>query len=500
FIDRKFGKKKVEYLHPILEEILKETYGIIVYQEQVIQIANKIGGLSLAEADILRRAMGKKDLQSMKAQKTQFIKGAIAKGISKKIAEEIFTAIDKFANYGFNKSHAVAYSYIAYQTAYLKAHYTAEFLAANLTNEFENTTKVTKFLEDCRRLKIEILPPDVNNPSVNFDVVDGKIQFGLSAIKNVGKGAVEEIIRSRDKLERDFTSIFDFCLNVDTRIVNKRALEGLVTAGAFDCCKASRASLFRSVELAIEHAHKVQNSKLSSGNSLFGETEEIAIAEPELLFDEPWGEKDRLAKEREVVGFYVTGHPLRKYEVEYKSFSNFHIGETEQTEEIENVRACGVITNVKTKIDRAGNKMAFFTIDDFSGSCECLMFSKVFAEYGKYVQKEEPVFVVGNLESSGDTVKMHVNKLIPIDTARNELSRSIRINIVREKIPAEKLRELQAVLETYPGKIPVFIQLFSNGNNSSLFALKNHRVELSNDLLKKLIEMFGEDSFLLVTK
>ncbi|MCW8823639.1 MAG: OB-fold nucleic acid binding domain-containing protein, partial [Ignavibacteriaceae bacterium] len=270
--------------------------------------------------------------------------------------------------------------------------------------------------------------------------------------------------------------------------------------GAFDCCKASRASLFRSVELAIEHAHKVQNSKLSSGNSLFGETEEIAIAEPELLFDEPWGEKDRLAKEREVVGFYVTGHPLRKYEVEYKSFSNFHIGETEQTEEIENVRACGVITNVKTKIDRAGNKMAFFTIDDFSGSCECLMFSKVFAEYGKYVQKEEPVFVVGNLESSGDTVKMHVNKLIPIDTARNELSRSIRINIVREKIPAEKLRELQAVLETYPGKIPVFIQLFSNGNNSSLFALKNHRVELSNDLLKKLIEMFGEDSFLLVTK
>jgi len=500
FIDRKFGKRKVEYLHPILEEILKETYGIIVYQEQVIQIANKIGGLSLAEADILRRAIGKKDLQAMKEQKTKFIKGAIAKGISKKIAEEIFTAIDKFANYGFNKSHAVAYSYIAYQTAYLKAHYTAEFLAANLTNEFENTSKVTKFLEDCRRLKIEIVPPDVNNPSVNFDVNDGKIQFGLSAIKNVGKGAVEEIIKSRDKIGRDFTSIFDFCLNVDTRIVNKRALEGLVTAGAFDCIDTNRASLFKSAELALDHAHKVQNSKLSSGNSLFGATEEIAITEPELIYDEPWGEKDRLAKEREVVGFYVTGHPLRKYEIEYKSFSNFHIGETEQTEEIENVRACGVITDIKTKIDRAGNKMAFFTIDDFSGSCECLMFSKVFAEYGKYVQKEEPVFVVGNLESSGDTVKMHVNKLIPIDTARNELSRSIRINIVKEKVPSEKLLELQSVLETYPGKIPVFIQLFSNGNNSSLYALKNHRVELSNELLNKLIEMFGEDSFLLITK
>jgi DNA polymerase-3 subunit alpha len=499
FIDRKFGKKKVEYLHPILEEILKETYGIIVYQEQVIQIANQIGGMSLAEADILRRAMGKKDLLAMKEQKTKFIKGAIDRRISKKIAEEIFTAIDKFANYGFNKSHAVAYSYIAYQTAYLKAHYTAEFLAANLTNEFENTSKVTKFLEDCRRLKIEILHPDVNNPSVNFDVIDDKIQFGLSAIKNVGKGAVEEIIKSREIIERDFTSLFDFCLNVDTRIVNKRALEGLVTAGAFDFCNASRASLFKSVELALDHAHKVQNSKLSSSNSLFGETDEIAIAEPGLIFDEPWGEKERLAKEREVVGFYVTGHPLRKYEIEYKSFSNFHIGETEKTEEIENVRACGVITNVKTKIDRAGNKMAFFTIDDFSGSCECLMFSKVYAEFGEYVKKEEPVFIVGNLESSGDTVKMHVNKLIPIDAARNELSRSIKINIVKEKVPPEKLLELQRVLQAYPGKIPVFIQLYSNGG-SSLYALKNHRVELSNELLKKLIEIFGEDSFLLNTK
>jgi DNA polymerase-3 subunit alpha len=500
FIDRKFGKKKVEYLHPILKEILRETYGIIVYQEQVIQIANKIGGMSLAEADILRRAMGKKDLQAMKEQKTKFIKGAIAKGISKKVAEEIYTAIDKFANYGFNKSHAVAYSYIAYQTAYLKAHYTAEFLAANLTNEFENTSKVTKFLEDCRRLKIEILPPDVNNPSVNFDVINGKIQFGLSAIKNVGKGAVEEIIKSRNKLERDFTSIFDFCLNIDIRTVNKRALEGLVTAGAFDCINPNRASLFKSIELALDHAHKVQNSKLASGDSLFGETNEIAIAEPELIYDEPWSEKERLAKEREVVGFYITGHPLRNYEIEYKSFCNFHIGETERTEEIENVRACGVITNIKTKIDRTGNKMAFFTIDDFSGSCECLMFSKVFAEYGEYVKKEEPVFIVGNLESSGDTVKMHVNKLIPIDAARNELSKSIRINIVKEKVPPEKLLELQSVLETYPGKIPVFIQLSSNGGNSSLYALKNQRVELSNELLKKLIEIFGEDSFLLNTK
>jgi len=500
FIDRKFGRKKVEYLHPILEEILKETYGVIVYQEQVIQIANKVGGISLAEADILRRAMGKKDLLAMKEQKSKFIKGAIARGISKKVAEEIFTAIDKFANYGFNKSHAVAYSYIAYQTAYLKAHYTAEFLAANLTNEFENSVKVTRFLEDCRRIKIEILHPDVNNPSVNFDSIDGKILFGLSAIKNVGKGAVEEIIRSRNKSGRNFSSIFNFCLNVDTRVVNKRALEGLITAGAFDSVNKNRASLFKSAELALDHAHKIQNSKLASGNNLFGEMSEITVAEPSLISAEEWTEKERLAKEREVVGFYVTGHPLRKYEVEYKSFANFHIGEVEENEEIENVRACGVITDIRTKIDKAGKEMAFFNLDDFTGSCECLMFSKVFAEYGKYVKKEEPVFVVGNLESSGDAIKMHVNKLLPIDIARDELSGSIRINIIKEKVPPEKLLELRSLLENYSGKTPVFIQLFSNGSKSSVYALKNNRVDLSTELFNKLNELFGEDSFLLSLK
>jgi len=500
FIDRKFGKKKVEYLHPILEEILKETYGIIVYQEQVIQIANKVGGISLAEADILRRAMGKKDLLAMKEQKTKFINGAIENGISKRVAEQIFNAVDKFANYGFNKSHAVAYSYIAYQTAYLKAHYTPEFLAANLTNEFENTIKVTNFLEDCRRLKIEILPPDVNNPSVDFDVVDGKILFGLSAIKNVGRGAVEEIIKTRKKIERDYTSIFDLCLNVDTRIVSKRALEGLVIAGAFDSTGAYRASLFSTVELALEHAHKVQNSKLASGDSLFGESSEIVVPDPELIPANEWSEKERLAKEREVVGFYITGHPLRKYEVEYKSFANFHIGELEENEEIENVRACGVITDVRKKIDRAGNQMAFFRIDDFTGSCECLMFSKVFAEFGQYVEKEEPVFVVGNLESSGDTVKMHINKLLPIELARKELSGSIRINILMDKIPAERLLDLQSVLNNNSGKTPVFIQLFSNGSKCSVYALKENRVELSTQLFSDLKELFGEDSFQLIPK
>lgn len=499
FIDRKFGRKQVKYLHPILEDILKETYGIIVYQEQVIQIANIIGGMSLAEADLLRRAMGKKDLLAMKEQKAKFIDGADAKGISKKIAEEIFAAIDKFANYGFNKSHAVAYSYIAYQTAYLKAHYTSEFLAANLTNEFENIDKVSSFLEDCRRLETEVFPPDVNNASVNFDVMDGRIRFGMIAIKNVGKNAVEVIIKAREKLERNFTSIFDFCMNVDTRLVNKRTLEGLVTAGAFDSIDTNRAPLYDAVEKALEFGGKMQHSVFSNGDSLFGGMEDLEITEPELQDIKPWSEKERLGKEREAVGFYISGHPLHKYDVEYNSFTNFHIGKDENIGEEEVVKVCGVITGVRKKIDKAGKSMAFFTIDDFSGSCECIMFSKIFANDGEYVEEEESVLVVGKLESSGDAVKIHVNKLLPLDRARVELSKSIKIIINKDIISLDKISLLKPILEKNKGNTPVFLSLGKNGSGGSLYSLKEYRVKVSEDLIKEVTTLFGDGSLCLTS-
>lgn len=283
FIDRKHGRKKIVYLHPILESILKETYGIIVYQEQVIQIANKVAGMSLADADLLRRAMGKKDLKAMAEQKEKFTEGAVKNNIDKKIAIEIFEAIDKFANYGFNKSHAVAYSIVAYQTAYLKAHYREEFLAASLSNKLDNTDKVTILLDDCRKLKVEVQPPDINHPTVFFKVKDKKIIFGMAAIKNVGKTAVEEIERVHKELGRDFTSIYDFCANVDTRIVNKRALEGLVLAGAFDSMGGSRAQHFAAIEDALEIGSKLKTAKASHGDSLFGgSNEEFHFQEPAL--------------------------------------------------------------------------------------------------------------------------------------------------------------------------------------------------------------------------
>ncbi len=496
FIDRKFGRKETKYLHPVLEEILKETYGIIVYQEQVIQIANKIAGMSLAEADILRRAMGKKDLLAMKQQKEKFIKGAVEKGINKKVSTEIFDAIDKFANYGFNKSHAVAYSYIAYQTAYLKTHFTAEFLAANLTNEFENTDKVSKFLEDCRRLKIEILPPDINHPTSDFDVMNGKIRFGMSAIKNVGRGAVEEIIRVKNIIGRNFTSIFDFCMQVDTRTVNKRSLEGLVVAGAFDGIHNNRASVFNSIETALEFSHKLQNSKITSENSLFADAEEVLVQEPELPETEDWSEKERLAKERLAIGFYVSGHPLKKYIIEYKSFSNYQIGDTELLEDSQEVKVCGIITSVRMKIDRANNQMAFFTVDDFSGSCECIMFSKIYEQYGKFIVSEEPVFVVGDLESSGDAVKIHVKKLLPLETARKELSKSISIVIDKKTVKPDSLRYLKPAIQKNQGKVSVYLRVFENGGKGKLYSLED-RVELNQSFLTEISNLFSEDSITL---
>jgi DNA polymerase-3 subunit alpha len=291
FIARKHGKRKIEYLHEILKPILEETYGIIVYQEQVIQIANKVAGMSLAEADILRRAMGKKDLAAMKEQQKKFVEGAVKNNIDKKIAEEIFIAIDKFANYGFNKSHAVAYSIVAYQTAYLKAHFLPEFLAANLTNEFGNSDKVSMLLDDCRKLKVVVRPPDVNKASVYFTVENGEIIFGMSAIKNVGIKAIEEIKRVNEELQRPFKSIYDFCSHVDTRIVNKRALEGLVLAGAFDTVKGSRAQNFAAIEDALQFGSKVQNASKQQTESLFDDSEEILeIHEPDLPQD--WLKKE----------------------------------------------------------------------------------------------------------------------------------------------------------------------------------------------------------------
>lgn len=496
FISRKHGKKKIIYLHPILEEILKETYGIIVYQEQVIQIANKVAGMTLAEADLLRRAMGKKDLAAMKEQRKKFVEGAAKNNISNKIAEEIFEAIDKFANYGFNKSHAVAYSILAYQTAYLKAHYLEEFLAANLSNKYDSTDKVTVLLEDCRKLGVKVLPPDINHPSVMFKVKNNEIIFGMAAIKNVGIQAVQEINRTRENLGRDFYSIYDFCSKVDTRVVNKRALEGLVLAGAFDSLGGgTRSQYFAAIEEALGIGSKIKTAKESHSNSLFGgSSEEMEFEEPSLPDVRPWETKELLAKERQVLGFYLSDHPLRKFEIEYNSFASVHLGDPLTFNFNEHVRACGVITDVIPKTDKSGRKMAFFKLDDFTGSCDCIMFSKAFKDFSEIIYPESTIMVKGKLESSGDTIKLHVDEAINLESVRNKFTKRLGIILDVSLHDEYVITHIKLLMEENEGNIPVLICIKENGSTRE-FTI-DYRVNLSDKFIDSIRTLLGDDAII----
>ncbi|RJP60545.1 MAG: DNA polymerase III subunit alpha [Ignavibacteriales bacterium] len=490
FISRKHGKRKIDYPHEILKPILEETYGIIVYQEQVIQIANKVAGMSLAEADILRRAMGKKDLDAMKEQQIKFVEGAVKNNIDKKIAEEIFVAIDKFANYGFNKSHAVAYSIVAYQTAYMKAQYLPEFLAANLTNEFGNSNKVTMLLDDCRKLKVNVRPPDVNKASVYFTVENGEIIFGMSAIKNVGIKAIEEIKRANEELKRPFKSIYDFCSNVDNRVVNKRALEGLVLAGAFDTVKGDRAQNFAAIEEALQFGNKVQNSTKIQTESLFDDSEEeLEFHEPELPNVRHWDSKTKLTEERKVLGFYLSDHPLRKFENEYRSFADVHLGEQETFAQKDRVKACGVITEVRTKIDRSGKQMAFFKLDDFTGSCECIMFSKVFADCMDLIVEESTVLIRGTVESSGDAIKLHAEEAFPLEEVKKKLTKQVAFILDSEIHDEKTIETMRKIFEEHNGSMPIYIRVKENGNFRTFFL--DYKIELSEEFLDKIGDLIG---------
>ena len=493
FIDRKHGRKSFTFLHPLLEPILKETYGIIVYQEQVVQIASKIGGMTLSEADLLRRAMGKKDLKAMNEQREKFVEGAIANSIPRKIALKIFENIDKFANYGFNKSHAVAYSIVAYQTAYLKAHYLPEFLAANLTVEFGKPEKVTALLEDCRKLKVKVLTPDVNRPSVSFTVKDGKIVFGMSAIKNVGINAVKNIEKAHKNLGRNFTTIYDFCRHIDTRVVNKRALEGLVLAGAMDSLEGTRAQQFQAIESALSFGSKARTVTELHASSLFGEIDEsLEIHEPDLPDVPAWETKEKLAKEREVLGFYLSAHPLSKFRNEYDSFASIHLGEPETYQNVDFVRACGVVTDVRTRIDKSGRKMAFFKLDDFSGSCDCLMFSKTYQDFEHLIQSENTILVRAKLESSGDEIKLNVEDAMSLEDARYTLTKKIILYMNPVKHKPETIDSLKKVLEMNEGNIPVIVSVGDNGFRRDFYIDK--KIALNKTVLSALKKIIGSEN------
>ena len=460
FIDRKHGRQAISHLHPKLEPVLQETYGVIVYQEQVMKIAQEVAGFSLAKADLMRRAMGKKDKAIMAQLKEEFVGGAVALGTAKKLAGEIFDLIEKFASYGFNKSHSVAYSVVAYQTAWLKAHYRAEFMAATLTSEIGDTDRIVKLIDDCRRGGIRVLPPDVNVSEGHFRVVEADIRFGLTAIKNVGVGAIASVIQARRE-HGPFTSIYDFCARVDLRLVNKKCLESLVQAGAFDSLHPDRARHFESVERASQFGQGVQASKLNGQSGLFdaGHPHAPSVAPPALAEAKPWTEAEKLAREKSVLGFYVSGHPLLKYEQEVNEFANVHFGDLGGYKDGSTVRACGIVTAVRKKVDKRNNTMAFVMLEDFSGKAECIVFSDPYARYAALLVPDAMVMVTGKGELTGESLRILVNEVFPMEKVREKFARSVILSINLNEVQEAAIVRLRELLEKNKGSCPCYISV-----------------------------------------
>ncbi len=496
FIDRKLGKIKFEYLHPKLESILKETFGIIVYQEQVTRMASDFAGFSLAKADLLRRAMGKKDKALMLKQRKEFIAGAIANGYAEKLANEIFELIEKFASYGFNKSHSVAYAKVAYQTAYLKTYFPAEFMAATLSTELHDNTRIGILIEDCRKHDIAVLAPEVNESSSDFVVTKEKILFGLSAIKGVGTNAVDNIIKSRESGGK-FKNIFDFTSRVNLRLVNKRTMEGLIQAGAFDALHNNRAQLFSAIERITIYGQGMQESKQQGQSGLFEmtHTEHSETTLPTLPNVLQWTESEKLAREKQVLGFFVSGHPLQNYHLEIESFATTTLIKLDEIKHGEPIRVCGIISEIKKKTDKRGGMMAFISLEDINSKRECIVFAKVFEKNAPFVQEGKMVMVIGKNDMGGEIAKIIAEEFMPIENVMQKFARAVKLSIDVHTLNENNIYSLKQMLENSKGTCNCYIDVFGfPEGETKLFKSEKYNVTPSKDLMQFLQNTFGKDA------
>lgn len=495
FIARSHGEKEIEYLHPLLEPILKETYGVIVYQEQVMRIASDLGGFSLGGADLLRRAMGKKKVALMKKQRRKFLEGAAKKEIPEKVANEIFDLMDKFAGYGFNKSHATCYSIVAYQTAYLKAHYPAEFMASNLTSEMSDTKRVVILIEECRRMGINVLPPDVNESFADFVATDEGIRFGLGAIKNVGINPIISIVTARESYGK-YKSIFDLLSNIDLRYVNRKVIESLIQAGALDSLEGHRVQKLEAIDLAIGHAQSVNADRAMGQTRLFDIDDDSVVADiPTLPVAQPWSESEELYREKEMLGFYISGHPLRKYEEEVKVFSTVSLENLKYIVEGKIVRVVGLINEIKEILDRKGKPMAFVSFEDFTDSTELLIFSETYARYKEFIQKDAIVVVIGRISyRDQEEPKIMAEQIFSIDGAHQQFTRNITINMNLNEIKEPSIKSISKLFNNNKGKCPIYIRLKGPDNCDCLIKSKKYQLNLGSTLIEALAKIVGKDN------
>jgi len=504
FIKRKQGKVPITYETSELEPILKDTYGVIVYQEQVMAIANKVAGFSLGQADILRRAMGKKKPEEMEKLRVKFLEGAKQNKIPDKKAEKLYELIQKFAGYGFNKSHAAAYAVVCYHTAYLKAHFPTEFMAALMTSDMGNQDKIVGYFTECRDLGIKVLGPDVNASQKNFAVSDGTIRFGLAAIKNVGEGAVESVLEVRAN-SGPFTSFFDFCRRVDLHKVNKRMLEGLIKAGAFDSTGAKRAQLMAVLDQAVEDGAAAQRERDLGQTSIFGDSlggndGTAHLATPPLPMIPEWDQSQRLKYERELTGFYITAHPLARYEATVHALATATTAGLTELSDGKEVKLCGIIATVKSMLTKKGDRMAYVSLEDLQGTVEVIVFPDLFKSAGELITPERLVRITGTIDRGDKGTKLRGIKIEPLAEVQTQTIKRVHIRLPSQPEVKDQLPRLLDVFKRHPGGTTISLSFRTDeALEAETAPLPNHKITPSEHFVADVEEVLGKGALSLVS-
>jgi DNA polymerase-3 subunit alpha len=469
FIARHRGEKRVNYIVPEMKGILQNTYGILVYQEQIMQIAQKLAGYSLGEADMMRRAMGKKKREEMAKHEEKFISGAIFNGIKKEKAEEIFKLMAQFADYGFNRSHSVAYAYVAFQTAYLKAHYAAYFYAAVLSNESHDTTKIYKYSTELKVSGLQLLPPDINESGSGFTPLENAVRFGLSAIKGLGASSVESIIEAREKGK--FSSLYDFAGKLDQGTVNRRGLESLISAGAFDSLKPGdmivnlwRAKLFAGIDGALSHSQKVWQDEMRGQNALFGSSENSAInSQIELPDVSPWHQSELSKQEKGAVGFYLSNHPLDNYKKILADLKILNVGDYEEIKTGENLTLAGIVSGFQVRHSKKGNRFCIFRLEDQSTGVKCLAWADTYLKFTEYLKEDALLIVDGRVESNeGQEITLIIDEVKRLEDAVPLKARNVKITLPERDLDERYFESLFSILSRAKGNCEVYIDFRLN--------------------------------------
>ncbi len=500
FVDRKHGLKPIEYLHPSLEDILKETYGVMVYQEQVMKIASEMGGFSMSEADILRKAMSKKEPEVLNKLRAKFVEGAAQKSIDEKTSGTVFDLVVHFAGYGFNKSHSTAYAAVSFETAYLKAHYPVEFMAALLTSIMDNKDKVAAFVNESQRLKIEVLSPDVNESEASFTAVAKTIRFGLSAVRNVGTAAIEAIIKARNEKGK-FESFTDFCEKADLSVINKRCMESLIKAGAFDSLGYSRGGLLTVYEQLMDIGGKRQKDLLSGQFSLFDAHPDVSQDDSFFKEEVPKEEMEKgqlLAFEKEMLGLYVSDHPLKGKEAQLLVSSDINLLDIKEERDGATKRVAGLIGHLRTITTKKGDLMAFMTLEDMVSSIEVIVFPNLFKDCREVLEEDRIVSVKGRIDKKENEVKIIASEITEIKKAQMETVVNKDVSFIVRLSPSScqqsTLLKLNQIIRAYPGDTPVMFELVQNDSVTKLKIGPDMMVRNDSRMLAEIMELLGDGS------